>query len=63
MLPMLIGVVALTAVSVTPGLAAAPQSPTKPGRIPVPYPPGGTTDPPARAVSNWFAEKRGTTFV
>jgi len=63
MLPMLIGVVALTAVTVAPGLAAEPKYPTKPVRIIVPYPPGGTTDPTARAFSNWFAEKMGTTFV
>ncbi|MCE2998513.1 MAG: Bug family tripartite tricarboxylate transporter substrate binding protein [Betaproteobacteria bacterium] len=63
MLPMLIGVVALTAVTVAPVLAAEPKYPTKPVRIIVPYPPGGTTDPTARAFSNWFAEKMGTTFV
>jgi len=63
MLPMLIGVVALTAVTVAPGLAAEPKYPTKPVRIIVPYPPGGTTDPTARAFSNWFAEKMGITFV
>ncbi len=43
--------------------AAEPAYPTKPVRIIVPYPPGGTTDPTARAFSNWFAEKMNTTFV
>ena len=43
--------------------AAEPAYPTKPVRIIVPYPPGGTTDPTARAFTGWFAEKMGTTFV
>jgi tripartite-type tricarboxylate transporter receptor subunit TctC len=43
--------------------AADPAYPTKPVRIIVPYPPGGTTDPTARAFTGWFAEKMGTTFV
>ena len=44
-------------------LAAEPAYPTKPVRIIVPYPPGGTTDPTARAFSTWFSEKLNTTFV
>lgn len=43
--------------------AAEPAYPTKPVRVIVPYPPGGTTDPTARAFTGWFAEKFGTTFV
>jgi tripartite-type tricarboxylate transporter receptor subunit TctC len=43
--------------------AAEPAYPTKPVRVIVPYPPGGTTDPTARAFTGWFAEKLGTTFV
>lgn len=43
--------------------AAEPAYPTKPVRIIVPYPPGGTTDPTARAFTGWFAEKFGATFV
>ncbi len=43
--------------------AAEPAYPTKPVRIIVPYPPGGTTDPTARAFSTWFADKLGTSFV
>ena len=43
--------------------AAETAYPTRPVRIIVPYPPGGTTDPTARAFGNWFADKFGTTMV
>jgi len=43
--------------------AAEPAYPTKPVRVIVPYPPGGTTDPTARAFTGWFADKLGSTFV
>ncbi len=42
---------------------AVESYPVRPVRIIVPYPPGGTTDPTARAFSTWFAEKFGTTMV
>ncbi len=37
--------------------AAGIPYPTKPVRIIVPYPPGGSTDPTARAYGNWLSEK------
>jgi len=43
--------------------AAEPAYPTKPVRVIVPYPPGGTTDPTARAFTGWFTEKMGGNFV
>lgn len=46
-----------------PAQAAEPAYPTKPVRIIVPYPPGGTTDPTARAFGNWFTEKLGVPMV
>ena len=42
---------------------AAENYPNRPVRIIVPYPPGGTTDPTARAFGIWFSEKFGTTMV
>lgn len=45
------------------GHAAETAYPTKPVRFIVPYPPGGSTDPTARAFGNWMAEKFGATFV
>lgn len=37
--------------------------PTRPIRIIVPYPPGGSTDPTARAFGNWLSEKFGVPVV
>lgn len=42
---------------------AAESYPTRPVRIIVPYPPGGSTDPTARAYGNWLAEKFGVPVV
>ena len=47
---------ALAWVAVSAGAAEAPY-PNKPIRIIVPYPPGGSTDPTARAFGNWISEK------
>lgn len=46
-----------------PAQAAATEWPVRPVRIIVPYPPGGTTDPTARAFSTWFGEKFNATIV
>lgn len=43
--------------------AAELPYPTKPVRFIVPYPPGGSADPTARAFGNWLAERLGTSFV
>ena len=43
--------------------SAHAQYPAKPIRIIVPYPPGGTTDPTARAFAGWFTDKLGATIV
>jgi len=51
------------AVFAAPALAADPAYPVKPIRIIVPYPPGGTTDPTARAFAGWFTDKLGATIV
>jgi len=45
------------------GHAAEPDYPTRPIRIIVPYPPGGSTDPTARALGQWLTEKFGQTVV
>ena len=47
------------------GLAAAaePSYPVRPIRIIVPYPPGGSTDPTARILGQWFSEKFGQPVI
>lgn len=46
-----------------PAQSAEKDWPVRPVRIIVPYPPGGTTDPTARAFAGWFGEKFNTTIV
>lgn len=60
--------IALIALITAPLLAAcaaqaAENYPNRPVRIIVPYPPGGTTDPTARAFGTWFSEKFGVSMV
>jgi tripartite-type tricarboxylate transporter receptor subunit TctC len=43
--------------------AADGAYPAKPIRIIVPYPPGGSTDPTARAFATWLTEKWGLSIV
>lgn len=43
--------------------AAEVKYPIRPIRIIVPYPPGGSTDPTARAFGNWFSDKFGVPVV
>jgi len=43
--------------------AAEVKYPTKPIRIIVPYPPGGSTDPTARAFGAWLSDKFGVSVV
>ena len=43
--------------------ATADNYPTRPIRLIVPYPPGGSTDPTGRALAQWLSEKFGQTVV
>lgn len=43
--------------------AAEAPYPNKPIRLIVPYPPGGSTDPTARAYGQWLSDKLGVPFV
>ena len=43
--------------------AAQITYPTKPIRLIVPFPPGGSADPLARAFGAWFSDKFGVTVV
>lgn len=54
-------VIALLAAA--PAIHAAESYPNRPVRIIVPYPPGGSTDPTARAYGNWLSEKFGVPIV
>ena len=46
-----------------PSQAAENDYPTRPIRFIVPYPPGGSTDPTARLLAQWFTEKFGQSVV
>ena len=43
--------------------AAENNYPTRPIRIVVPYPPGGSADPTGRAFGNWLSERLGVSVV
>jgi tripartite-type tricarboxylate transporter receptor subunit TctC len=49
--------------AVPAALAADAAYPTRPIRLIVPYPPGGSTDPTARAYGNWLSDKLGVPVV
>ena len=42
---------------------AQDKYPTRPIRLIVPYPPGGSTDPTGRLFAAWFSEKLGQQVV
>jgi tripartite-type tricarboxylate transporter receptor subunit TctC len=56
-------IVLMLAAATVAAHAADVKYPTRPIRIIVPYPPGGSTDPTARAFGNWFSEKFGVPVV
>ncbi len=62
-----VGKIAAFALALSPLIFAAEASaqeyPTRPVRVIVPYPAGGTTDIMARLVSNYLSEKLGQPFV
>lgn len=60
--PVLLALLAMN-IAHTAAAVAAEAYPVKPVRVIVPYPPGGTTDPTARAFGNWFSEKLGVPMV
>jgi tripartite-type tricarboxylate transporter receptor subunit TctC len=45
------------------GHAGEPAYPTKPIRLIIPFPPGGSADPLGRALGAWFADKFGVPVV
>jgi len=55
--------IALAALALIAGTAAAADYPTKPVHWVVPYPPGGTTDVLARLTAQWLQDKLGQTFI
>ena len=54
---------AIGAGSIPAAHAADAAYPNRPVRLIVPYPPGGSTDPTARAYGGWLADKLGVAFV
>ena len=62
-LPVVGIIIAVFAASSGMAHGAEIKYPTKPVRIIVPYPPGGSTDPTARAFGNWLSDKFGVPVV
>ncbi|MGQ0526049.1 MAG: Bug family tripartite tricarboxylate transporter substrate binding protein [Betaproteobacteria bacterium] len=59
----IVAVAIMMAGALTTAHAAEIEYPTRPIRIIVPYPPGGSTDPTARAFGNWLSDKFGVSVV
>ena len=55
--------IALAALVAATGTAYAVDYPTRPVRLIVSYPPGGTTDLLARLIAQWLSDKMGQQFV
>ena len=59
--------IAAAALAIAGGIPAAPAAeeayPNRPLRLIVPYPPGGSTDPTARAYGSWISDKWGVSIV
>ena len=54
---------AAAALPVISGLARAQSSPTRPVRLVVGYPPGGSNDTLARLITPWLSERLGQPFI
>jgi tripartite-type tricarboxylate transporter receptor subunit TctC len=54
---------ALAALLACAGTAIAADYPTRPVKVIVSYPPGGTTDVLARIIAGWLSEKMGQQFI
>ena len=55
--------IAVLLAPLTAAFAAAQDYPSRPIRLIVPYPPGGSTDPTARMFAQWFSERLGQQVV